>query len=386
MVDCENVALGFLADSSDFDPVAYLNKYDDLAHLSDEGLESHWHNHGKAEGRTCYGPSRKDFLLAGITKDQFGLEIAPYFRPLLPKSSGYNVKTLDVYDRERLSELARSDVAIPNELVSSIEDVDYVGSASSLAEVISNHIQPGSLNYIISSHNFEHLPNPIKFLREASHYLSDAGSLRMAIPDLRCCFDFYQWPTALTEWLQAYATDKSRPSPFDIFRHNHLMVNNFGFLAFPREGIELQNLPEELYSRLLASIEKPSALYEDVHCSFFVPASFELLIGELRLLGLTDLMVNSISGPHGNEFFVTLVKSSVVDETDSLKLEVNGKRKELLSKLNREIALKAYEYEALDASFPVKRLSVHERASSSSGPSWFLRLFRKLRNLWSTRV
>ena len=325
----------------EFNPLKYRNKYDDLAHMNDEELELHWRNHGKAEGRTCDGPSRKDFLLAGITKEQLGLEIAPYFRPLLAKATGYNVKTLDVYDSNKLREFAQLDENIPHELIACIEDVDFVGSASSLRDTISNAIKPGSLSYILSSHNFEHLPNPIKFLQEASHYLSDDGSLRMAIPDLRCCFDFFQWPTTLTEWLLAYTNGKSMPGPFDIFKHKYLLTNNFGFLAFPRDNIELQNSPAQLYLSLLASIKTPSITYEDVHCSFFVPASFEFLIGELRLLGLTDLMVNSISNPHGNEFFVTLVKSSLKNIETSIDAEIKAKRKELLTKLNQEIALKA---------------------------------------------
>ena len=181
----------------------------------------------------------------------------------------------------------------------------------------------------------------------------------MAIPDLRSCFDFYQFPTALTEWLQAYFEDKSRPTPFDIFRHKYFLVNNFGFLSYPRDSIELQNQAAEVYAALLASIKEPSSFYEDVHCSFFVPASFLLLIQELRLLGLTDFMVESISDTHGNEFFVTLVKSPNIDRTASQGADDNARRKEIMSMLNFQIAFKAFDGDALSAFASGNGLSSH---------------------------
>jgi hypothetical protein len=49
-----------------------------------------------------------------------------------------------------------------------------------------------------------------------------------------------------------------------------------------------------------------TAAYRDAHCSAFTPASFELLLADLRYLGLTRFEVMEISGPNGCEFYVHL--------------------------------------------------------------------------------
>ena len=103
-------------------------------------------------------------ILNGITKDMRGIEIAPWFAPLAPKRHGFNCLVVDVFSKDELSKRAAADHNIPDKNVSLIEHVDIVGSATEISSLIpvSEH---GTFDYIISSHNFEHLPNPIKFLR-----------------------------------------------------------------------------------------------------------------------------------------------------------------------------------------------------------------------------
>lgn len=329
---------------NDFNPVIYRAKYADLAHLSDLQLESHWINHGKREGRTCFGKSRRQLLMDGIDKADAGLEIAPYFSPLAPKAYGYSIKILDVYDKRKLLELALADPSIPNEYVQNIEDVDFIGSASMLKRTISSSIPQGGLEYIVSSHNFEHLPDPIGFLRDASYYLSPLGSLRMAIPDLRCCFDFYQWPTMLHEWLEAFYSGKQRPSKYDIFRQRYIAVNNFGRLSYPRSLISLQASLVQLHSTFVAEMDLSTESYEDTHCSFFVPSSFALLIHELRCLDLINLKIVHISETEGNEFIVHLGHSGSA-ENKQLVPNMIADRQQLLSNINHEISVKSSDFD-----------------------------------------
>ncbi len=100
-------------------------------------------------------------ILEGITRDQRLLEIAPYHSPLVAKRDGYNVHTLDVFSREQLeSNLAKDPNLDPT---SQLEDVDYVGSATEIASLVPEKMR-GAYEAVLSSHNFEHLANPIKFL------------------------------------------------------------------------------------------------------------------------------------------------------------------------------------------------------------------------------
>ncbi|VVM08465.1 hypothetical protein MAMC_02180 [Methylacidimicrobium cyclopophantes] len=103
------------------------------------------------------------------------IEIGPWFAPIFPKKEGYPCLVLDLYDRKTLQERAERDPYIPRERIPDIEEVDLVGSASEIAEIVAAHYPLSSFAYIISSHNFEHLPNPIRFLQGCAKVLKPGG-------------------------------------------------------------------------------------------------------------------------------------------------------------------------------------------------------------------
>ena len=144
--------------------------------------------------------TRVEQLLSGIDKQQLGLEIAPFFAPLVPKRDGYNVKTLDVRSVEFLREQMRNDPTFENPDDYVLEDIDYIGSATEVAALIPVAAH-GTFDYVISSHNFEHLPNPLKFLAGCEQILKPGGVLVMAVPDARGCFDLFRPHTVLAHWL-----------------------------------------------------------------------------------------------------------------------------------------------------------------------------------------
>ena len=120
--------------------------------------------------------TRNEQILRGLNKSMRGLEIAPYFSPLAPKRDGYNCTTLDVFDREELVRRAAADPNIPEEGLGRIEPVDFVGSATEIADLVPSP-EHGAFDYIVSSHNFEHLPNPIRFLQGCERLLKPSGIL-----------------------------------------------------------------------------------------------------------------------------------------------------------------------------------------------------------------
>lgn len=326
---------------ADFSHQRYRELYRDLADLSDDQLEQHWLQHGQSEGRRYRGPSRSEFILAGKGKADRGLEIAPYFTPIAPKRLGYNVQIVDVFDRPTLERRAAEDPAIPNDMIANIEDVDFVGSAAELRQLIGDRIEAGSLSYILSSHNFEHLPNPLRFLQDCEYYLAPTGLLSMAIPDLRCCFDFFQWPTMVEEWLAAELQGQQELSAFELFRASCRLTNNFGKLDYPQQQIALTGDLLTSFQQLLLDVDAgPAGEYRDAHRSFFTPSSFRLLLSELQYLGLTGLEIVQLTGPIANEFIVQLAPGSGPQTWISPE-EFGRQRRQLLFEIIDEISLKS---------------------------------------------
>jgi hypothetical protein len=51
--------------------------------------------------------TRAALLLKFIDKNMKGIEIAPFHRPIAPKSQGFNCLSLDIFDTQALKERAR---------------------------------------------------------------------------------------------------------------------------------------------------------------------------------------------------------------------------------------------------------------------------------------
>ncbi|MGI3185750.1 methyltransferase domain-containing protein [Nioella aestuarii] len=266
--------------------------------------------------------SRKEYLLKYAKTSGRGMEVAPYFNPTLKKSDGFDILTLDVFNSQELRERATQDENIDAASVLEIEDVDLVGDASRLGEIIKEQGLEGQFDYVISSHNFEHLPNPILFLQGVSVALKPGGILSMALPDCRACFDHYRMPTRLVDWLRAYHEEHKQPTPETIFD------SSVNFANYMRGGVEklgmhvgkdsLNNFrPTERvrasYAAYLENRATPGP-YQDSHCSVFFAESLELMLLDLRHLGLIDLNTIETIPTNGLEFYIHLRKSDNVNE------------------------------------------------------------------------
>ena len=153
-------------------------------------------------------------------KEKLGIEIAPFFRPIAKKSDGYNILSLDIFDTKSLKEIAVEKHNVAEHNLHLIEDVDIVSNAIDLGEAVTAKGLNGKIDYILSSHNFEHLPDPIKFLQGCSSALRPGGTLTMAIPDHRMCFDHFRTPSKLSDWLAAYHNNHRQPTPETLFDYN----------------------------------------------------------------------------------------------------------------------------------------------------------------------
>jgi len=249
-------------------------------------------------------------LLKHITKEQRGIEIGPYHNPLASRKSGFQSIALDVFDTDELRRRAAADPNLSAEQSQRIEDVDLVGSATNIAELVEAKFSEVHFDYVVSSHNFEHLPNPIKFLHGCERVLKAGGILSMAIPDHRYCFDFYRPVTELSEWLDAFHEKRDRPTPGQVFRHGALHSLLRGQIAWSPADAEIAT-PAELLEISFADWQaltqsSDTDVYRDAHCWAFTPASLELMLTDLQYLGLLKFEVMEISEPNGCEFYVHL--------------------------------------------------------------------------------
>jgi len=179
-------------------------------------------------------------------------------------------------------------------------------------------------DYIITSHHFKHLANPIQFLQTAEILLKPDGYLSMAIPIHTRCFDLYKPLTSTGKLIDSYINKLTTPSLGAVFDHHTLgphkrdgtpigkpHLRNEDVKLIWDEIEEFQINPQ--FNKIGWFKELHTSLnngYADAYCNFFNPYSFCLIITNLKMIGLLNtLKVNHIS-ENGMEFIVHLRKSA----------------------------------------------------------------------------
>lgn len=257
-------------------------------------------------------------MLKGIEKGMLGIECGPWKSPLVPKDEGYKSLVLDVFSKDELVSRATSDPNIPKSEISHIEDVDLLGSSMDIGDLVTARGLVGSVDYIISSHNFEHIPNPVRFLQGCEKALKDRGVLVMAIPDKRYCFDHFRALTSTSEVLEAFLRNHRIPTPRQIYDHHSLycslkvdgLSRDWFSSADDLTKLEPSRNLKAAYASLDAMLRVEQSTYHDVHCWTFTPESFALLILELNYLGLISLALDEFTETVGCEFFVRLSRGA----------------------------------------------------------------------------
>lgn len=311
-----------------FSEVDYLLANPDVALAVKQGSfrsgREHFDAYGRLEGRPLHPDdmpkSRQEKALTGLYTCGLGLEIGPSHNPIAPKSKGFNVHILDHLSAADLkNKYAGHGLNLDN-----IEDVDFVWNGEPLTELIG---KAECYDYIIASHVIEHVPDLIGFLRECEALLAPGGKISLIIPDKRYCFDHFGAASNTGEILDAWHERRTRPTPGQVFHMYANAVRMNGQIAWSNSlkgGYELghpgplgpHGAAIDMWNKAASSTE-----YYDVHCWRFVPASFELLLHDLRLLGLVSLSVESKYETCGCEFFVVLSRCEKVStDIDRLNL------------------------------------------------------------------
>lgn len=304
-----------------FDEVAYLSLYPDVAAAVKSGkLKSgyrHYQKHGRHEGRLSKEvSSRASAILYGIDQHGLGLEIGPSHNPIAPKTRGYNVHVLDHASADEL----RAKYKDHGLNLGNIEDVDFIWNGQPLTELIG---ETECYDWIIASHVIEHVPDLILFLQQCEKLLKSGGVLSLAIPDKRYCFDYFQPLSTTGVLLDAYSGKRVRPTPGQVFDHFANASSSDGEIAWSSNH-HGSNALIHTFDDAHLQLEKArdNNDYIDVHCWRFTPESFNLIISDLKRLGLLNLDVKIHSAPSGCEFYVSLKKESNPSGPDGDRLDI----------------------------------------------------------------
>lgn len=277
---------------------------------------------------------RTSKLRFGITKEQKGLEFGPLHSPIVPKRDGYCVETVDCMSQEELREHYKND----NINLEAIEPVDYVWKGGSYYKLIHREHY---YDYIIASHMIEHSTDFCGFLSDCSRLLKQDGILKLAIPDKRYCFDHYRTVTNLAEILNNALAPSELQSEGYVAEYYMNVVSKKGSISWDRRTPSFRDSLENRRDKSYSFVhDKNAALdgiskvrrgeYVDIHHYVFVPASFELLIYDLRVLGMLDFKIVQMWDTRGNEFIVALQKTDEEPQWDP------NYRKRLLHLISRQ--------------------------------------------------
>jgi len=257
-----------------------------------------------ASGSPASRSERAERALASIDLSGVGLEIGPSYDPLLPKASGAHV---EIVDHLPTAELIRKyqKWGLSPEKLEAIEQVDHVWSGGRLVDVVGNQVE---YDFIIAAHLIEHTVDLIGFLQECQEVLGPRGRLALVIPDQRFCFDYFKSLTSAGPVVDAHLKASQFHSPGTMLEHGLYDCATDGRIAWARGQlgpITLQHsTPDNARFLLARALEEKE--YADAHHWKFTPASFSLLIQDLRDLGFHSFVEVASHPTVGFEFYVTL--------------------------------------------------------------------------------
>jgi ubiquinone/menaquinone biosynthesis C-methylase UbiE len=136
-----------------------------------------------------------------------GVEIGALDNPLKVKLGSTHILYMDMTDRDGL--IKQNPETAPEK----ITQPDLIASAEDPIP-----IETGSMDFVIACHMLEHLPNPLKALKEIYRVLKPGGILYLSVPDKRYTFDSERQVTPLSHVQKDYEEEATVDTCVDHYK------------------------------------------------------------------------------------------------------------------------------------------------------------------------
>lgn len=257
---------------------------------------------------------RRAKLLDGLDLARLqGAEIGALASPVVSRADGA-VLYVDHADTETLRRKYAADPAVDT---TAIVEVDAVWSEDAIRAALEPDRR---LDYVVASHVAEHTPDLVSWLQELTSVLAPGGSIRLALPDKRFCFDHLRRETQLSDLLAAYHARARRPQVREVIdseiHHLHLDLP----AAWRGElDTDAQLRPDQLQRAFAFADRAKAGAYVDVHCWAFTLASFAAIMRQLTGLGLISLACTAFHDTEidDDEFIVALAPAEPTEAAAS---------------------------------------------------------------------
>ncbi|CAN5459109.1 hypothetical protein BH09PSE6_BH09PSE6_03820 [soil metagenome] len=243
-------------------------------------------------------------LLLGIDlTTSRGAEIGALDKPTIPPSTP-GVCYFDYLSYEELRAKYPDD---PNVTIDNIVKVTHVWKGEPLADVVGPDLR---FDYIVASHVVEHAPDLVGWLLDLASVLKPRGQIRLAVPDMRYCFDMLREPSQVADVLVAHIAKAKAPQPRSVLDFA-LHVTEVDCASIWKGAVDRSKLPRLITSSHALDLGRSAMFdgaYHDVHCWTFTPLSFARLMKDLVTYGVLPLKCAGYfdTAHYHLEFFVSL--------------------------------------------------------------------------------
>ncbi|MBA8916237.1 hypothetical protein [Methylorubrum thiocyanatum] len=222
------------------------------------------------------------------------LEIGALHRPTL-NPRDFNIKFADFTDTETLR---KNYASMPGYNTDDIVNVDYIIGDGDYQSVF----KQDKFDLVLGSHVGEHMPDFVGWLYRVYNILDTGGVLSLILPDKRYTFDFIRADTHVSEWIDNYEKNLTRPSSsqiyYHIFEHVRLEGANLWDVG---EGITLKRSHTDDEAWEICRNTFMAKSYFDTHCSILTPKSFFRNLCRLEEAGLMPFELEALYDTEPNE-------------------------------------------------------------------------------------
>lgn len=252
--------------------------------------------------------ARCDFITSRLPLGQRGIEIAPYFHPIVDRTQ-HDVLYVDCIDNAEIQRKAAENPGAVGRIVPLVDAVWVPGVP--LADCIGHE----PLFYAVASHVLEHVPNPLGWLQEILDVLEPGGVVAILLPNRERSMDYYRAVTSFAQIVGWSIEKPARPTPTQVMDFLSQSFEDDGKTDFDAPMLpftEAKRHYDDLKAIEFANFVANENHYLDVHCSVWTPTSFAAVFDRLIQSGLIDVKLigpfKSFPGCSQAEFLVYLQK------------------------------------------------------------------------------